>query len=190
MDKTCPEHGAFSAQLATNAAHYYLHDPKLDTAGSCCGPGQHCGDQVANHSCNMLIEITQRCNLTCPTCYASSSPDHHEFMTLERFRDLVDDLLAKGKGSADLIQLSGGEPTLHPELGPMIDYALERGVRQVYINTNGIKLSPPGLCGATRRLRRSGLGIPAVRWSATLHPRSAEGPCGSGADQAHGAAPL
>ena len=141
MDKECPEHGAFSALLASDVAHYYLHDPTLDTIGGCCGPGQHCGDQVANHSCNMLIEITQRCNLTCPTCYADSSPERQETMSLERFRGLVDDLIAKGKGDADLIQLSGGEPTIHPDLFDMIDYALTAGVRQVYINTNGIRLA-------------------------------------------------
>ena len=141
MDKSCPEHGEFSAQLASNVAHYYLHDAKLDQVGGCCGPGQHCGDQVANHSCNMLIEITQRCNLTCPTCYADSSPQKHTTMSVERFRALVDELLAKGKGDADLIQLSGGEPTIHPDLLEMIAYALEAGVKQVYVNTNGLKLA-------------------------------------------------
>ncbi|MEN0063910.1 MAG: radical SAM protein [Myxococcota bacterium] len=144
MDKVCPDHGPFSAKLASDEAHYYQHDPRLDSVGGCCGPGQHCGDQVANHSCNMLIEITQRCNLTCPTCYADSSPEKLETMPFERFTALVDELLAKGKGDADLIQLSGGEPTLHPDLFAMIDYALERGVRQVYINTNGIKLANRG----------------------------------------------
>ena len=141
MDKRCGRHGSFSAQLSSDVSHYYRHDARLDSAGGCCGPGQHCGDQVANHSCNMLIEITQRCNLTCPTCYADSSPDRHETMELSRFRGLVDELIDKGKGDADLIQLSGGEPTLHPDLTEMIAYALERGVKQVYINTNGIRLA-------------------------------------------------
>ncbi len=141
MDKVCPEHGPFSALLASDVAHYYQHDAKLDAVGSCCGPGQHCGDQVANHSCNMLIEITQRCNLTCPTCYADSSPDRHETMSVERFRALVDELISLGKGQADLIQLSGGEPTIHPQLLDMVGYALEQGIKQVYINTNGIRLA-------------------------------------------------
>ncbi|MBX2798845.1 MAG: radical SAM protein [Myxococcales bacterium] len=141
MDKECDTHGAFSAQLSSDVAHYYQHDARLDSVGGCCGPGQHCGDQVANHSCNMLIEITQRCNLTCPTCYADSSPQRHETMERSRFEALVDQLLEQGKGDADLIQLSGGEPTLHPDLFEMISYALDRGVKQVYVNTNGIKLA-------------------------------------------------
>ena len=148
MDKACELHGAFSAQLASDAAHYYEHDKKLDVVGGCCGPGQHCGDQVANHSCNMLLEITQRCNLTCPTCYADSSPERSETMSFDRFRHLVDELLEKGKGDADLIQLSGGEPTVHPDLFEMVRYALNRGVKQVYINTNGIKLANRGFAEA------------------------------------------
>jgi uncharacterized radical SAM superfamily Fe-S cluster-containing enzyme len=89
----------------------------------------------------LLIEITQRCNLSCPTCYADSSPQRDEFLSLVDFVLLLDKLLARGKGDADLIQLSGGEPTIHPEFFAILDHALSRGVRQVYINTNGLKLA-------------------------------------------------
>jgi len=141
MDKTCAEHGRFSALLASDARHYYAADPNARSLGSCCGSGGHCGDQTANHSCNMLIEITQRCNLTCPTCYAGSSPERDEFLSLARFAELLDGLLAKGKGDADLIQLSGGEPTIHPEFFAILDHTLGLGIRHVYVNTNGIKLA-------------------------------------------------
>ncbi|VTT99548.1 radical sam protein : Radical SAM family protein OS=Zobellia galactanivorans (strain DSM 12802 / CIP 106680 / NCIMB 13871 / Dsij) GN=zobellia_1667 PE=4 SV=1: Radical_SAM: Fer4_14 [Gemmataceae bacterium] len=141
MDKACAKHGQFSALLAGDARHYYVADPNTSSLGSCCGAGGHCGDQTANHSCNMLIEITQRCNLSCPTCYAGSSPDRDEFLSLGAFTELLDGLLAKGKGDADLMQLSGGEPTIHPEFFAVLDHALARGVRQVYVNTNGIKLA-------------------------------------------------
>ncbi|MEM6995263.1 MAG: radical SAM protein, partial [Myxococcota bacterium] len=141
MDKRCADHGAFSALLASDVAHYYVADPAVENLGSCCGPNRHCGDQVDNHSCNLLIEITQRCNLTCPTCYADSSPARTEQMSLERFEAVVDKLLADGKGDADLIQLSGGEPTLHPQMFEMIEMALAKGIRRVYVNTNGIRLA-------------------------------------------------
>ncbi len=141
MDKRCDEHGAFSALLASDVAHYYVADPRVESLGSCCGPSRHCGDQVENHSCNLLIEITQRCNLTCPTCYADSSPQRSEQMSLERFETIVDKLLEDGKGDADLVQLSGGEPTLHPQMFDMIQMALDKGIRRVYVNTNGIRLA-------------------------------------------------
>jgi uncharacterized radical SAM superfamily Fe-S cluster-containing enzyme len=141
MDKECGIHGRYSALLASERRHYYLADPNVESLVSCCGPGQHCGDQVENHSCNMLLEITQSCNLTCPTCYAGSSPQNKSFMSVEQFTLTIDGLLAKGKGDADLIQLSGGEPTIHPEFFEILEIALDRGIKQVYINTNAIKLS-------------------------------------------------
>jgi 7,8-dihydro-6-hydroxymethylpterin dimethyltransferase len=143
MDKKCPDHGPFSALLASDARHYYVAEPTASSLGSCCGSGTHCGDQTANHSCNMLIEITQRCNLSCPTCYAGSSPERDEFLSLAAFTELLDGLLAQGKGNADLMQLSGGEPTIHPEFFAILNYALGIGIRQVYVNTNGIRLADP-----------------------------------------------
>lgn len=141
MDKRCDSHGVFCALLSSDAAHYFVADPAVENLGSCCGPSRHCGDQVANHSCNLLIEITQRCNLTCPTCYAGSSPEKSEQMSLARFEEVIDKLIEDGKGDADLIQLSGGEPTLHPDMFAMVEMALAKGVRRVYINTNGIRLA-------------------------------------------------
>ena len=143
MLKTCPEHGDFSALLASDVRHYYVADPNIEKVACCCGPSQHCGDQVENHSCNMLIEITQSCNLTCPTCYAGSSPQNKSFMSIDKFESIIDGLLDIGKGEADLIQLSGGEPTIHPDFFDILQMAIDKGIKQVYINTNGIVLAKP-----------------------------------------------
>ncbi len=141
LDKECPDHGQYSALLSSDLRHYYVADEEIEAVACCCGPSQHCGDQVENHSCNMLIEITQSCNLTCPTCYAGSSPHNKSFMSVDDFTNMIDSLLEKGKGDADLIQLSGGEPTIHPEFFKLVEIALEKGINQVYINTNGIRLA-------------------------------------------------
>ncbi len=141
MEKRCPEHADFSVQLASDPRHYRVARADVEALGSCCGPGRHCGDQLSNHSCNMLIELTQQCNLTCPTCYAGSSPTNTEFLAFNDFKAMIDGLIEAGKGDADLIQLSGGEPTIHPRLTDCIDYALTAGIKQIYINTNGIKLA-------------------------------------------------
>ena len=143
MLKTCDEHGDFSALLASDVRHYYVADPNIEEVACCCGPNQHCGDQVENHSCNMLIEITQSCNLTCPTCYAGSSPQNKSFMSIEKFESTIDGLLEMGKGEADLIQLSGGEPTIHPDFFDIVQMAVDKGIKQVYVNTNGIHLAKP-----------------------------------------------
>lgn len=150
MDKTCAEHGPFSALLASDVRHYYENSIDLGTSGSCCGTS--C-DSIAstsavapgtawnNHSCTVLIEITERCNLSCPTCFAGSSPQHSKMMSLKTFRQRLDGLLAGGKQNADMIQLSGGEPTVHPEIFAMIEMLFESGFNKVTINSNGIKLA-------------------------------------------------
>ena len=46
MLKTCEQHGDYSALLASDVRHYYVADPAVEQVACCCGPSQHCGDQV------------------------------------------------------------------------------------------------------------------------------------------------
>ena len=133
LRKRCPEHGAQEALLASDPAFYF----RATGPSPGCGPGG-CGP--FNHSCTLMFEITDHCNLTCPTCFAASAPELSWRMSLARFRETLDRLLDAGKRDSDVIQFSGGEPTLHPELLDMMDYALERGVTKLYLNTNGLRL--------------------------------------------------
>ncbi len=134
LRKLCPDHGDEEVLLASDARLYWVADPRGGTAcgSACC---------ATNHSCTLVFEITERCNLTCPTCFAASSPQHTWRMTLDEFTDRLDRLLASGKRDADVVQLSGGEPTVHPDLERMVEACLDRDVRSVYINTNGIRLA-------------------------------------------------
>jgi uncharacterized radical SAM superfamily Fe-S cluster-containing enzyme len=148
MDKHCDDHGEFSALLSSDSRHYYESDRQDQSGASCCGSS--CGAGMApaeaawtNHSCTVLIEITERCNLSCPTCFAGSSPQHSSMMDVDEFTRQVEQLVGGGKGSADMIQLSGGEPTIHPEFFTLIDILADRGFRHVTINSNGIKLAQP-----------------------------------------------
>jgi uncharacterized radical SAM superfamily Fe-S cluster-containing enzyme len=158
MRKACNQHGAFDLLLDADAQHYietsYADRVSASDSGACCGsscaaPASLSGGEApawAQHSCTVLIEIIERCNLTCPTCFAGSSPQHSGLMSMEEFRRQVDGLSAGGKRSADMIQLSGGEPTIHPQIFDMIDYLFEQGFKHVTINSNGIKLAQAGFC--------------------------------------------
>jgi len=151
MDKACDQHGRFSALLSSDIKHYFEPAAHPIEGKSCCGSS--CGPSVSasgplddsaawvNHSCTILIEITERCNLTCPTCFAGSSPQHSNMMSLEEFTRQVDQLVAGGKSGSDMIQLSGGEPTIHPQFIDMIALLFDRGFKKVCINSNGIKLA-------------------------------------------------
>ncbi|MEO0974698.1 MAG: radical SAM protein, partial [Pseudomonadota bacterium] len=149
MDKSCTAHGRFSALLSSHARHYHEHDSeRLAVATPCCSGGTGCGPAPSasapgwqNHSCTVLIEITERCNLTCPTCFAGSSPQHSKLMDMATFEARLEGLLTGGKHNSDTIQLSGGEPTVHPHLLEMIDRLFTRGFMNVCINSNGIRLA-------------------------------------------------
>ncbi|MBC7447700.1 MAG: radical SAM protein [Hymenobacteraceae bacterium] len=85
-------------------------------------------------------EITDRCNLTCPTCYAESSPIHGRHRTLEEVEAMVD-LVVRNEGEPDVIQLSGGEPTLHPQFWEILDMCKRKPIKHLMLNTNGVRIA-------------------------------------------------
>lgn len=170
LKRTCPIHGEFSACIASDARFYWLAKGKdANRDGSCCGGGACCtaDGQAAGtlgrnaegrgensievlSTCLALIEIVNSCNLSCPTCYADSpltANQRTSFVSSADIKRRVDDVIAR-KGKIEILQFSGGEPTLHPELielcrwakaHPQIDFLL--------LNTNGVRFAKePQLC--------------------------------------------
>lgn len=92
------------------------------------------------HSCLAIVEINQACNLACPVCFADASgPDgsHVPLVTIERMLDA----LVASEGEPDLVQLSGGEPTLHPDFFAIVEAVKRRPIRHLMINTNGVRIA-------------------------------------------------
>lgn len=158
LEKSCPEHGRFDVLLASDPRFYHVSTGHA-AAGGCCGPGG-CGpgspppasSHVRQHAvdpfdvlstCIALIEIVDSCNLSCPTCYASSPPvqDQVEHLALEPFIQRVEGVLDL-KGHIDILQLSGGEPTLHPQFMELLEWCLRQSrVGYVLINTNAVRIA-------------------------------------------------
>jgi uncharacterized radical SAM superfamily Fe-S cluster-containing enzyme len=150
MVKRCSEHGVEKTLIATDIEYYkrcrnYLkpgETPLKFNTKTHFGCPYDCGlcADHEQHSCLTLIEITDRCNLTCPTCYAESSPHHGRHRTLAEIEQMVDAIVAN-EGEPDVVQLSGGEPTLHPEIFEILDLVKTKPIRHVMINTNGIRIA-------------------------------------------------
>jgi uncharacterized radical SAM superfamily Fe-S cluster-containing enzyme len=140
LRKHCSAHGDEEALLASDARFYWTPTERraeragdsISCAGACCG---------TNHSCTLIFEITERCNLTCPTCFTASSPHLTWSMPFADFSTKLATLRAGGKGDADIIQISGGEPTVHPEFERIVVHCFDQGVGKVYVNTNGVRLA-------------------------------------------------
>ncbi|HCP12399.1 MAG TPA: radical SAM protein, partial [Planctomycetaceae bacterium] len=91
------------------------------------------------HTCIGVLEISSSCNLTCPWCYASSRPGGVH-VTVEDCRRAID-FLVQYEGRPEILQLSGGEPTIHPQFVEILDYACRQPIDIVMINTNGVRLA-------------------------------------------------
>ena len=91
------------------------------------------------HTCVGLVEITSSCNLSCPMCYASSGPGGKHLSLNDCCRAI--DRLVEVEGQPEVLQLSGGEPTIHPEFNEILAYAMAQPIDWVQINTNGIRLA-------------------------------------------------
>ncbi len=150
MLKTCPDHGREKVLISTDIAYYKMTRdfnkpgdmPKKFGTKVERGCPYDCGlcSDHEQHSCVSIIELTDRCNLTCPTCYASSSPSHGRHRTLAEIETMLD-IVVKSEGEPDVVQLSGGEPTLHPDFFTVMDMAKARPIRHLMINTNGLRIA-------------------------------------------------
>jgi uncharacterized radical SAM superfamily Fe-S cluster-containing enzyme len=155
MEKTCPEHGYCRDRVTTNTSLYLkcqqwafaegrgLENPQVTGAIDC---PSDCGICNMHQSHTLLgqVDLTNRCNLACPICFANSSiagyvyePGYEEIVRL--LRNLRD----YRPTPASAVQLSGGEPTIHPDFLRIVGAANEMGFSHVQIASNGITLADP-----------------------------------------------
>ncbi len=99
------------------------------------------GPLQEQHTCILLVDLTEDCNLACPPCFASSSPGRDRYAPVASVLASVDAAIAREGGGLDLVMLSGGEPTLHPRLEAILDGLLDREIRRIVVNTNGLRLA-------------------------------------------------
>jgi uncharacterized radical SAM superfamily Fe-S cluster-containing enzyme len=142
IEQTCGRHGANRSLVASDAAEYLRlrqYVPDRTGGGCCCGPGEDCGPDATDGppTCVLLLEITQACNLRCPTCYADAHG--HDYMTPAEASRRLDAFFA-AQGRLDVLMISGGEPTIHPRFAEMLDLALSYPIGRVLVNTNGLRL--------------------------------------------------
>jgi 7,8-dihydro-6-hydroxymethylpterin dimethyltransferase len=150
MLKRCAEHGRSKVLIADDIPYYKnirnynkpSEIPYIFNTETHYGCPYDCGlcPDHEQHSCLTVVEITDRCNLTCPTCYAGSSPTQGRHRTLEEVKKMLDAVVANER-EPDVIQISGGEPTMHPQFFDILDYAKSLPIKHLMLNTNGIQIA-------------------------------------------------
>ncbi len=153
MRKRCPAHGWFEAlvfsdaQLYTDIARYnkpgtlpleFATDVKDGCPYDCGLCAEH-----KQHACLALIEVNNACNLDCPLCFANAGTHLAQTgfqLTFEQVNFMLERFVA-AEGEPEVVQFSGGEPTLHPRILDFIELAKRKGIGYVMLNTNGIRIA-------------------------------------------------
>jgi uncharacterized radical SAM superfamily Fe-S cluster-containing enzyme len=160
LRRRCPEHGATEICISSDARFYWLAKGDPRNGCACSAGGGGCEGTLGLNSkgaspamqtaspceklstCLALIEIVKSCNLACPTCYAdsprSASVDAVPLAELQqRIQGVID-----RKGRIEILQLSGGEPTLHPQFFELLAWChANPGLDYVLLNTNGVRIA-------------------------------------------------
>jgi uncharacterized radical SAM superfamily Fe-S cluster-containing enzyme len=150
MLKNCPQHGREKVLIATDIEYYkncrnYAKRSEMPlkfNTRTHYGCPYDCGlcQDHEQHSCLTIVEVTDRCNLSCPTCYAMSSPHYGRHRTLAEIEQMLDTIVAN-EGEPDVVQISGGEPTVHPHFFEILDIAKRKPIKHLMLNTNGIRIA-------------------------------------------------
>ncbi len=148
MRKRCPDH-EWTEGLISSDAQMYVESVKFNKPGTLPlrfdtevkdGCPLDCGlcPEHKQHICLAIIEVNTGCNLNCPICFANAGPGYS--LTMEQVEGMLDNLL-EIEGDPEVVQFSGGEPTIHPQLLDMVQAAQDRGIGHVMINTNGVRIA-------------------------------------------------
>jgi uncharacterized radical SAM superfamily Fe-S cluster-containing enzyme len=152
IKKECPEHGSFQELYWSDYDQYVraeklrydgdgLNNPRTETVNGC---PYDCGicPEHKSHTALAIIDVTNRCNLTCPVCFANAAAAGYVYEpTREEIVGMLENLRENDPVPATALQFSGGEPTIRKELVDFIRKAKELGFRHVEVNTNGLRLA-------------------------------------------------
>lgn len=150
QERLCPQCGTSRVRIADGIEWY------LDRAATTvhCEPARLPGSDVHDgcpkdcgpcafhaNACHLpVFSVTNACNLDCPICFTYNRPDQKYFMSREELKALLDKLIARA-GPFDLMNITGGEPTMHPEIVELLKECQRPEIGRVTMNSNGLRLA-------------------------------------------------
>jgi len=166
QERLCSRCGHARALIAQSATWYRRvtsypvairshHQPPRPVTQGCpqdCGP---CAFHAAR--CHLpVFSITNACNMACPICFTYNRPDRVYHMPREELARVIDHVIAQSR-PLDLINITGGEPTIHPELLDLLAECHRPEIGRVTVNSNGLRIGDDSaLC---ERLAEAGVCI-------------------------------
>src|ERR1051326_4326484 len=163
LKRVCPAHGEATVCIASDARFYWLAMGNPANATGCCSSSACCASDGSSagtlgrnspgrgaapferlSTCLALIEIVNSCNLRCPTCYADSPLNAGDYVAAVPLEDLQRRIqsVVDRKGGIEILQLSGGEPTLHPRFFELVEWIRDHpGIDYLLLNSNGVRIA-------------------------------------------------
>lgn len=149
MVRVCPQQGGVETRIAADAEWYKERTAaprKASKQAHCipskkgcpfdCGPCEwHSGDLHLP-----VFSITNDCNLDCPICFTHNRPDRKYYKSIAETRQIIGHIVER-TGGIQLINLTGGEPTQHPDLFALLDACRHEKIGRITMNTNGIRIA-------------------------------------------------
>lgn len=154
MRKQCSQHGEFEAVVYGDAQMYErikpFNKPGIPPLRFAAKANQGCPwdcglcPEHRQHQCLGIIEVNSICNLDCPLCLADaqgpSRHNHHFELNMQQVNAMLDHFV-ENEANPEVVQFSGGEPSLHPHILEFIRLAKSKGISYVMLNTNGIRIA-------------------------------------------------
>jgi len=150
MEKTCAEHGEFRDKIYSDARLYLkmeqfefgdnrgLENPQIPDAAKCPDDCGMCSIHTS-HTVLSNVDLTNRCNLTCPVCFANANVQGYLYEpSFEQLRGMLQTLRDQRPVPNRVVQFSGGEPTIYPRFHDVLRMATEMGFTHIQCATNGI----------------------------------------------------
>ncbi|MFQ5586868.1 MAG: tetraether lipid synthase Tes, partial [Thermodesulfobacteriota bacterium] len=151
--KSCDEHGDYKDIFYGDIDLYYrceeywygdgmgIEEPPIKGATAC--PDQ-CGlcNMHTSHTGLPILDLTNRCNLTCPVCFANANAAGYLYEpSFDEVMQMLKSLANQKPVRANRVQFSGGEPTVRPDFLEIVRRAKEMDFDYIQVNTNGIKMA-------------------------------------------------
>lgn len=142
LEKTCPEHGSYSTVVWRGKPAFGAwgnYEPPVESEPPCCP--DNCGlcSRHLQKTCCVLLEVTARCDLGCPYCFAmSEDTEPVGEKSPEEFYEIFKKLVAAGR---TFVHLSGGEPTVRDDLPLIVKAAADAGCEYIQLNSNGLRIA-------------------------------------------------
>lgn len=148
--KHCPTHKEHKTLISTDIEyfkksreiHYPSNKPqkyKNEIVNSCPNDCGLCSDHE-QHTAMGIVEILDECNMQCPTCIGAFHPGAGKVKTLDQISEMFNTLLLH-QPNADIVMISGGEPTIHPQLFEILDLAYKLPFKHIMLISNGVKIA-------------------------------------------------